>query len=172
MNLEPVRLLADWLADAGQFAGGASGVNAMMAAVPRDAGDPAPPAVTVFDETRDGNSARGDLPATLPAIIVTSREIPQLDGEVATYTRDGVIELVVRYACEKADTKAALRDSSYTLRAVLKSVRQFNADTRSRNQLDVYSCLDLRFVAMWTPYESGVVTGGLIGRWQLRDNIP
>lgn len=172
MILEPVRLLADWLGASGQFTGNTSGINTLLAAIPRDAGDAAPAAVTLFDETRDNAVARGDLPDTLPALMVTSRKIDQLDGEVATYTRDGVIELIVRYAQLNAATKDALRDASYVLRAALRSVRAFNAETRTRNQIDVYSCLHLEVVSLWTPHESGIVTGALVGRWQFRDNAP
>ena len=172
MILEPIRLLTDGLNDSGQFVGNTPGVNALLASTPRDAGDSAPSSVTVLDETRSSEVARGDLPLTLPALLVTSKEVSALDGEVMTYTRDGVIEVVIRYAAQKTDTKVALQDASYTLRAALRSLRLFNAATHSRNSIDVYSCLSLRLVAMWTPVESAVVTGAIIGRWQLRDNAP
>lgn len=172
MILEPVRLIADFLDASGQFAGSGYGVNTYLASVPRDNGDAQPSNVTVADETRNSDVARGDLPTTLPAVIVTTREIDPLDGQVATYSRDGVVEVVIRYAASRADTKAALRDASYTLRAVLRSLRQFNATTRTRNSLDVYSCLSLKVVSMWTPTESAVVTGAIVGRWQFRDNVP
>lgn len=58
MIVPAVRLTADALAHL------TTGVNALLAAVPRDVGDAAPGDVTVYDETRDAWVARGTVPRT------------------------------------------------------------------------------------------------------------
>lgn len=56
MIVPAVRQTADWLRDA------TSGVNALRGSVPRDVGEAAPAAVTVYDEMTDEWVARGAVP--------------------------------------------------------------------------------------------------------------
>jgi hypothetical protein len=171
MILEADRLIADWLADA------TYGVNALLASTPRDAGDAQPANVTIYDETRDSTAARGDVPTSLPAVIVTTDRVDQLDGQVATTTRDGQVTVRVRYVISQAATATAIQDSSYVLRTVLRSLRKFfdlnaAAAGRTRNSIYLESCLSLAGAPMWTPMEDAVVTGGIIATIQLRDLTP
>lgn len=165
MILEVVRSITDWLQD------GTNGVAAQLALLPLDAGDSAPSVGTIADETRSNIVAQGRLPST-PGIAVNSQGIKELDPEVTTVERDGQITLHVRVGCASADTKNATRDGSYILRAIVRSLRLYNAATRTRNSIAIYSCIDLRLAALWQPIDDQIITGAVIGTWQFRDIAP
>lgn len=171
MILEGVRMVADWLSD------GTNGVNALLSTTPRDGGDAQPANVAIADETRDGNVARGQAPATLPAVVVSVDRVQELDGQVAQITRDGKLMLRIRYIIDNNTSGDAIRDASYVLRTVLRSLRKFfdvsaGDGHRYRNNIYLESCLDLAVAPMWAPIESGVVTGGVLATIQMRDLAP
>ncbi|MDB4906366.1 MAG: hypothetical protein JWO05_1150 [Gemmatimonadetes bacterium] len=68
MIVDPLRLLVEWLSDP------ATGINAQLAAVPRDGGEPAPAAVQFFHELAQPWVARGaihrDALVSGPALIL------------------------------------------------------------------------------------------------------
>lgn len=165
MILESCRLLTDWLNDP------SNGVAAMLATTPRDAGDPLPTLGTIADETRNDLVAQQRLPS-LPGVGVNVEIVNELDGEVATYTRDGRPTLLIRYGVAKDATSTGVRDAAYVLRAIIKSIRLFNASTRTRNQVDIYSCLQLSYTPMWRPIEDAIITGAVRVQFQARDNAP
>jgi hypothetical protein len=165
MILEVLRLVTDWLNDQN------TGLVAQLALIPYDDGDVPPAVGTIADETRDPNVALQLLPSS-PGVAVNIQQIPQLDGEVATVSRDGMAQVLIRVGRDSADTQHAVRDTSYILRALIRSLRLFNASTRSRNAIDVYSCERLAIRPVWTPIDDTIVTGAVVAHWQFRDNAP
>lgn len=165
MILELVRSLTDWLND------GTNGLVAQLALIPLDGADVAPAVGMIADETRNNMVAEQRLPST-PGVAVNVQQIPLLDGEVQTITRDGVAEVLIRIGRAAADTDNATRDSSYILRAAIRSLRLYNSDTRSRNQIQIFSCTHLAIKPLWAPLDDTVVTGAVVGRWEFRDCAP
>jgi len=174
MILEANRIHADWLADP------TDGVNALLATTPRDAGDAqAADLETITDETRDGDVARGELPSTLPGIAVSTDVVDDVEGQVMVVTRDGRVKLRIRVGLDNADTAEGMRDLSYYLRTVVRSLnRLYDADAndaaRTRNEIYLETCHDLTFAIARTKDPAGVVTvaGYVFTTVQMRDLNP
>ena len=165
MILEVLRQVTDWLNDP------TNGVAAQLALIPLDGADTAPAVGTIADETRNNSVAQQYLPST-PGIAVNIQEIPLLDPEVATVERDGEAKVLIRVGVPNVDTDNATRDTSYILRAIVRSLRLFNASTRTRNQIAVYSCIDLRLASLWQPKDDQLITGAVAATWRFRDIAP
>jgi hypothetical protein len=144
MILETIRLLAAALAD------GTTGINAQLATVPRDSGDPQPPNVTVVEETTSPWAARGVNPQeiTTPYAVVSQAGPLVMEGEaVATY-RKGRLSVAVEILSPKSASAEATRALLYTARAVQRAVRVWLADASSalRTDNDVY----VEIAEQWT----------------------
>lgn len=174
MILELDRIVADWLADA------THGVNALLASTPLDTGDSTPASIAlVTDETRNGDAARGLLPASRPCIVVSCDVIDHLEGQVMVVDRDGQVKLRVRIGLDNATTEGAVRDLSYYLRTVIRSLnRLFDADAndavRTRNDIYLETCLEMKSAIAWsaTQGETPTVTGYVFPTVQIRDTKP
>lgn len=164
MILELVRSLTDWL-------NGAQGLAAQLLVIPRDGGDPLPTVGTIADETRNDLVAQSRLPST-PGVAVNVQEMPMMDGEVQTVTRDGQAKILIRYGVDAADTMNAVRDTSYILRAGIRSLRFYNTTSQSRNQIQIYTCEKLAIKPLWAPVGDQLVTGAIMGTWSFRDIVP
>lgn len=181
MHNETVRIVADWLA--GVTSAG-DGVNALLAGVPRDAGDPVPPGVTVYDATRTDWVAqrkieRADDDVQLPALAVLLLGAFEMDGTVATAYRGGTPTVLVLYLHRELVTEAALTAAGTTLRAVRQSLHRLhanaNAAARQRNQIHLLLCTDMREIPPGLVQQLGVdlpVTAGLTFTYQARDWAP
>jgi len=169
--IEPVRILADWLEDA------THGVNAKLATVPRDVGDAQPPAVTVYDETRDDRIARGrvaDPEDTLPAVYVTLRNAALLpESQVMD---DGFFnaDLLIRYVTRQSDASRAKQEAFYTLRAAAWSVRRLHRldgshASRTRNSVVLTRVLTVSYEPTLEEVEDALLVGTLIVPCEWRD---
>jgi hypothetical protein len=166
MILELVRSLTDWLND------GSHGLVAQFASIPRDAGDPQPNVGTIADETRNILVAQSRLPS-LPGIAVNVQQMPMLDGEVEMVTRDGEATILFRYGVAAEDSQNAIRDTSYVLRAGIRSLRFYNTSAnQQRNSIQIYNCRHLAIKPLWAPVGDQIVTGAIIGTWSFRDIAP
>lgn len=171
MILEANRMLSDW------FQVATYGVNALLASTPRDAGDGQPTNLaTITDETRDGNVARGELPATLPALAISVDHIKDLDGMVVVITRDGKLHVRLRVGVDNAVTEDAIRDLSYYLRTVIRSFRSFfehadPATQRTRNGVYLETCLDMaeQIAVTKDPAGNTIISAYVLATIQLRD---
>lgn len=167
---EIVRLVADWLED------GTNGVNALLASVPRDGGDPLPTSVTIYDETRDNRPARGRVPdgaTDLPAVTVALRGVTVMAEQV---TDDGYCsaEVVVQYAAKNVDAWKAKRDGNYVLRAVAWSLRRLrrldaNAAGRLRNQVALGVIDPIRLEPWVERIEDTLIVGSVVMPVTARD---
>jgi hypothetical protein len=141
-----VRQVADWLADL------TTGVNALLASVPKDVGDPAPPNVTIYDETRDAwvavgvvNRAAGNAGPLLLIRGGDGQELPLFptQGDGGYVPCEVLIAYVRRAIVNQATpvpTDDAVRDALQTMRAVARSLAlQYTAQQANprRTQVDL-----------------------------------
>lgn len=176
MELEAVRCVADWLKHA------TYGVNALLASTPRDGGDPVPASiVTIGDATRDGWAARKTTARDAatgqgyPAIAVYA-EPQEFSGEVQTIVRDGEIDIVISYLDVDAATQTGNRDAMYVRRAILRSLKQLNANanaaSRTRNSVTLQVCKRIRVASLNVPWDDAVLSAGVIVTYAVRDVAP
>lgn len=169
MILEALRLVTDRLTDA------TYGVNAMLASTPIDSGDSTPASLasgSIVDATRDGNVARGRLPATLPGIAVTVKEASDLENHMTPGDAEGTITVILRFGVDKNQTEQGMRDASYYLRTALRVLRAWhNADptVRTRNTVYLQSCEQLQMVPLWDDLNDSIVTGAIVATYHVRD---
>lgn len=172
MLLETSRILADWLDD------GTYGVNAKLPAVTLDGTDSVPANVTVVDETRDDDVALGRLPGTLPCVAVSVQEVeyadplqPHVTGQVS-----GKVTVLIRYGQRVVDSGTGLSDASYTLRAVMMSLRELHtneqAAARTRGDVVLISCDDVRQVPLTQEVGDAWVTGAVRATYTMYDLAP
>lgn len=173
MILETVRIIADWLDDA------TYGVNALAASVPTDTGVTQFPAVTVLNSTESGATARGQIPdvsSNLPALLVTPADQPidQIAPGARPWPPDASVTVLVRYATAKADTAAAERDASQTIRAVWRSLGQLMVTSagetaRTRAQVQLLHITSLQAATLYEDNKDVIVTGGVLVTSRVRD---
>lgn len=185
MSLEATRILADWLAPAQ--------VNALVAEVPRDGGDPAPAAIqATYDRTRHGWVARNAAPRTgstvkFPALAVTTPVDGQGTPAPAVYqpelrqaandalVLEGTVTLVVHYLGRFADTEMGARDSGYTLRAVrgrLLQLARAPIAQRTRNGVQLVKLTALQQIDAYDERDDVVITGAVLCTWSTRETTP
>jgi hypothetical protein len=174
MELETVRIVADWLKDP------VNGVAALLPTTPRDVGD-ALPVLTggIADSTRDGWVARKAVPheggPTLPALAVFANPIT-LDGEVHTSHRDGQIDVVIAYVSMDSDSSAANAAALYVRRTVLRSLAILNAnahaDDRRRNSIAVFACDALKLGSLRDQWGDVFISDAIVATFHVRDLTP
>ena len=119
MITDVLRQVSDWLDD------DTTGVNAQLASLPQDAGEPAVPRVWVKDETRVGWVARGVLPREKlgggPVLLV---RLGAEGAGVPLATQDAFpresVPVEVWYFAAKAETELLVTQAFQTLRAAAR----------------------------------------------------
>jgi hypothetical protein len=121
-----VRIVANWLADP------ALGVNALLPTIPRLDGDPMPPTVSIFDETRAGWVARNQVPkptgpVQFPAVIVflqnTRWDSSPADSQASgARTIDSDVQLAVQLVMQDSTTEEGVSAGMYIMRAIRNSL--------------------------------------------------
>jgi len=160
---EPVRLIADWLADP------INGVGALLAAVPRDTGDPLPGTVAVMDETRDEAAAPGQFPDPGTGVVVTValHTGRVFDGSAAQNSGHGSWNLLVRIGLRATNMADAKRDGNYVLRAVLWSLRKYrqldpNGPEHTRNSFRLLLPGEADVLQWWEAIEDTLVSAAIL----------
>lgn len=183
MIVAAVRQTADWLGDA------THGVNALLASVPGDVGDTAPPNVTIYDATRQDWVARGVIPrgdtGNVPLLLVRGpdeAEIPLWAGTDGGGWGD--VEVRIAYVRRPGVTRASddvLTQAYQTLRAAARSLQaQFQTMQAGPTRQGVlFERPRLRFLADQetlagneTILASLAVTFGAFDPWVLGATIP
>lgn len=157
---EPVRLLADWLGDP------TNGIAALLAAVPRDSGDPPPPSlITVLDETRHEAATAGHFPDPGSGIAVTVQMTSAVAGDdrAAQNSGHGSWNMLVRVGLRNTNGAAAKRDGNYVLRALLWSLRKYrqqdpNSAARTRNAFRLLEPGEPQVLQWWETIEDTLVS--------------
>ena len=174
MLLEPVRIIADWLADASY------GVNALRLTLDVDAGDAQPGEVVIGDETRSGRVARGELPKPTSTaanlIAVTSQAGVNFEGGVLTTIRRGTVPLVIRIGTSNVDTEDGTAELMYLARVVVQSLKVLmqadHADDRTRNAVHIEEILDLQMPGLFQPVEDAPIQCAVNITCRVRDLTP
>lgn len=179
MILETVRIVADWLT------GAMYGVNAMLATVPLDGTDTRPASVTVFDETRDGPTARRKVPATKPCLLVRQQDDATADGEPYPVggPRQAHVTLGLWYADTQSASETGNRNTHYVLRAARESLRRLTDPTdptmaaaattaKTRGSIQLLKTEAVRAVTAHEPLEDSLLLGALFVTFTVRDTAP
>lgn len=121
MQIYALLLLQTWLTNA------THGVNALRASVPRIAGDPSPPPVTITQAFRNADAALIKVPesrttATLQ-LVVGLRPMERMRPGVRPFPDDAKLSVGLRYVpIASAAPDAMLRDAAYTMTAIERSL--------------------------------------------------
>lgn len=128
MIVDAIRLLAGWLADPD------TGINAQLAQVPRLETEPAPAAVTLYNEIDDPWVARGEIPRSLwidengaPRRLFMVRMHPDPEGFVAQVLpelEDKAHWTIVPLVCIAAARKVESPNSAITIADLVRDNRQ------------------------------------------------
>lgn len=175
MQNEVVRIVADWLADA------TYGVNAYAATVPRDAGDAAPPEVTVIDQTRDPKAARERNAAKEDAedpgweVAVALADPIETAWATTTDADADAIGLFIGIKGRQDESDLAVQHLNYLTRATRRSLAELftNANELSRRRNSVH-LVGLPRVRHHAPESGGdeQIMGGLDVTIVARDYAP
>lgn len=182
MQLEIVRIVADWLRDP------VNGVNALLPGIPLVADDAAtpPPPVLIEDETRqpdpatrrvNQDEADQEAPYDKPILSVLVSDPGQSDDDQPSSgaDRDARATLLVWYLTPEKDEATAMRHASYTLRAALQSLRrlhQVDPANRTLNHVTLWYCTGIQTVRVKAEREDSIATSGLMARYVIRDTQP
>jgi hypothetical protein len=179
MQLEPIRIVADWLADEST----GYDVNTQLLYVELDGGDTRPNPVTVHDSTRHGWVARKRLSReglnfALPAMAVLLASQLEMEGTPPTgQHRDGEIQIAIVWVEADEEHASGTAAGLYALRAARRSLYQLNLNDYAvshRTRGNVY----LKNLASMSEGEAGmkwndaVVTAALVTTWTVRDQAP
>lgn len=154
---------------------GTYGVNAQLAAVPRDVGDSQPAALTVFaNESQHEEAALGQLPVSVPALVLTIESAAMLNDEVVHEIGDGEVVLNLRIVVADVDAKDAKRDASYYLRALQWCVRKWTLQdpggaTRAKNSVAILEFGRMDFNSLYETVHDRIVSGGARVACKVRD---
>lgn len=175
MRLEAVRIVADWLGHP------SLGVNARLAVMPLDGGDPRPaPVAAILDETRHAAAAfRRFDGVPLPALLVLVTEDAALrDGEILQPgdRADATLTVTVRYATRAWDAATAMSDGYYVSRAVIGALRRLHDEdqvaARTRGAIRLVSCERLTPRALAEEVEDTWLLGAVEAQYYVVDLAP
>lgn len=172
MIVETIRTWTDWLKDP------TYGVNAQLANVPKDAGDPVPTNIAfIGDQTRDKVVAQWKEPQDFPALYVTMDGPAVGAGEVGTIHRDyDSVVVAIRYLVRNPDAEEALRDTFYTLRAIVRSVKDLahndQAPQRTRNGIYIGTVKSIAYGQWREGVGNATATGVVTITQDVRDSSP
>lgn len=118
------------------------GVNALLPTIPRRSGHAVPPLIAqILTQDDDLALAFGDKSETWPALVLLDEDDGEWDAEIATRSRDGDVRVTVLYVLRDPRAALSYRNSSYTRRAVLKSLRRWldNQSHAARTENSVFA---------------------------------
>lgn len=153
------------------------GVNTQLLGIVTGSGDVLPTNVVAYDETRNADVAVGRYPEdALPCLTVTLDGQVLLEGEVTSGYRDATVNVTIRYLTQDVETHRGNSDVYYTLRAVQRALRQFNANAnaadRLLNDVQVLECLDITHINLFMNIDDIYCTGAIRASFRVRDINP
>lgn len=172
MKTETCRLVADWLAHV------TYGINARLLAMPLVSGVTRAAAVTLFDETRHKEIARGQLPESFPCVAVSLTDAPMVREAQFTYPQapGWMVEIAVRYGIEKTDTHIAGHHESQVIRAIDWSLTQLlcapvSDNARVLNDVQIIGGIAAR-AEQYKSNDDARVEGAVMYGVRVRDRLP
>jgi hypothetical protein len=165
------------LVHARALADGTYGVNAQLAALPLSTGHAAPPDIAaIYTGDDDARMAYGEKGETWPALVVLDEDNGEWEGEIATKDRDGDVRVTTLYVPRDRDDALTYRNSSYTRRAIVKTLRDFLATAsdpqRTENDIYVIIATALRRRARTEDIRGIPHAGGVTVTYRVRDRAP
>lgn len=153
------------------------GVNAQLAALPLSAGHAAPPAIAaIYTGDDDVRMAYGEKGESWPALVVLDEDDGQWEAEIATKSRDGDVRVTTLYVPRDRDDALTYRNSSYTRRAVVKTLRDFLATAgdaeRTENDIYIIIATALRRRPRTEDIRGIPHAGGVTVTYRVRDRAP
>lgn len=169
--IEVLQSLAVALVDPGY------GVNAQLAALPLLPGHAAPPAIAdVLTSDDVAPLARGVKDETWPRLVLLDDDHGEWEPEVGTRVRDGDSVCTVLYVPRDRDEAVSYRNTSYTRRAITKTLRDWLANTsyaaRTVNSVYVIAATGLQDVSRAEDIRGIPHAGGLRLTFRTRDEAP
>ena len=180
--IEAARLIRARLVDA------TNGVNAKLAALALDGGDPTPAAfldANIVEAATDvraaldrPDEADSDPAGLFPALLIAVPSVEWLDGEWAQLGERATcrVTVEVRLCLALVDPVAAARETSYRLKALEQCLRAFAHETdmtlRRRNGVELSVLERLQRATLTNPTDDGTVTGGVQSVWYASDANP
>lgn len=169
MITESVRAIADFLEHA------TYGINAILPNVPRETDVTVPAAITIYDETRDPEIARDQVPNTLPALLVSTAATPidQSNPANKPYPADMLVDVLIRYVVSRSQTDVSVAHSHLVVRAILKNINYFmqpaQAALRTRNQVQIWHVPRVSVANTYTSNDDNLTTQSVLVTLQCRD---
>lgn len=112
MMHEMVRIVAAALRDP------TIGVAVQLATIPREAGDPVPPAPTILDETSDTQTALDQIPDAPGPFLQVGATALREEYITVTPSRKTEVDLMIRYCVRSSLTTRSLNEARQTERAI------------------------------------------------------
>lgn len=178
MKLEVVRLIVAGLADA------TYGINAKIAALTLDGSDTRPSNPTVYNDVDHKWVARRIIDdadssnITFPALAVFQfAPLRAADPEVETVVRDVEIQIAFALLLNKQDSAAAIRDTLYFNRALLRWFHWFmgndqSSSFRTKNGAIIRSVTELTQDEVEEPFGSADCVSATIATFRVRETSP
>lgn len=168
MIVETCRMVRTWLLDP------TNGVTAMMALVPTQSGNVIPALANVVEETTDESTAsESGLPKDAPALGISIRLVTEEPNQAVNDMGDGTIEVLIRYLTRERNAAKATQDASYTLRAVVWSLRKFHAGANDANRvlggIQLVQTHQIHMASLFQALGDGFATGAITVRYAYRD---
>lgn len=182
--IEDVRITADWLRGTRKDHEGVErGVNAMLALVPRDEGDPEPARILkVYDVTRDKEAAGEKPKLTTPCLVVaedggaTTPDPMAFPGGLTTKKRDLVLPVAIRWVTRTFDDPRAEQEGRYVCRAIVMSLAYLllgeNQAARIRNGIGLRVARDLTWGPTFEAVPNAAVMAAVRVVYGARDANP
>lgn len=167
MSVELVQQVTAWLRDP------VHGVNALLPVVPRPSGEPAPPAVTITDDTEAEWVAEEYVAASRlaqgPVLLVTAGVTAVTEDIRRDYS--ATVDVVLRYAARglKHDV---LRHGRRTLRAVQRSLHLAQptpGQPVTRHEVQITTVAGVRELGLYEQLEDQVVILGATLTYRVTD---
>jgi len=166
MILEVLRILKDALSS-----GGSTPLATQLSAIPRDGGDSVPTTPTIVDASRSFDAAVGRAPSTLPALTIAFDETVDMDPRSAQGIRDAEVAVLFRYIDKDSNAANGTRDALYTMRALERCLDRLPFPI-TRNSIQMYTCMDRRYVSLKTVIEDQWCVVGVRAVFSVRDLAP
>lgn len=172
MKLEVIRCIADELNDP------TYGVNAVLPTIPRDSGDEQPPQIyAVYDETRHGWLARGELPKEMKDSAKNPFLVVMMLGDLSyggrsrpTSEQTKVVradfQVTVQYVTNASLTQRGEQDGIYTGRAIRGVLNRLfspdRASARQRNGVQLEVLKDITALNVFETVEDNTIIGSIV----------
>jgi len=174
MLLEVCRLWKAWLTD------GTNGVNARLAGVEKDAGDPVPTALaTIAEPTTHQGVGRLELPREFayPGLLILPPTEAQLEDGIATEIfRAADFPVAFVWITQEPNTAVGYREGSYTMRAVLRAINALmenaNVASRTRNGIVIEAMHGVSVPRPIAPVAQSTVSMAIFAGFQVTETNP